>query len=120
MISHLWICFVLIKYSFSKTSITNYPTVDLLENSPLNTLVIQLTPSLNKSKLSKLVLLNMSGFESDMFSIINGSIYTINSIDREQFIREKYCLDNLYCKIELHILVDGGLAYWVIPVHIVE
>ncbi|CAF1067307.1 unnamed protein product [Adineta steineri] len=120
MINHLWILFILIQYSFSKTSITNYPTVDLFENSPLNTLVIQLTTSLNITKSSKLALLNMIGFELDMFSIINGSIYTIDFIDREEFITEKYCLDNLYCKIELHILVNDGLAYWVIPIHIID
>lgn len=120
MLSHFWLVFLCIKYSFSKTLITNYPTVDLVENSPLNTLVIQLTTSLNITRTSKLVLLNMSGFEFDVFTIVNGSIYTIDSIDREEFLRRKYCLDNLYCKIELHILVDDGLAYCVIPIHIVE
>ncbi|CAF1229404.1 unnamed protein product [Adineta ricciae] len=101
-------------------SVTNYPTIDLVENSPLNTLVIQLTTSLNITRTSKLVLLNMSGFESDVFTIVNGSIYTTNSIDREEFLRRKYCLDNLYCKVELQILVDNGLAYWVIPIHVVD
>jgi hypothetical protein len=109
---------MLIKCSFSKTSVTNYPTVDLLENSPLNTIVIQLIKS--NMKQSKLVLLNMAGFESNTFSVINGSIYTTNLIDREQFINEKRCFDRLYCVIELHILVDDGFAYWVIPIHIIE
>ncbi|CAF0846479.1 unnamed protein product [Adineta ricciae] len=120
MLSHFWLVLVFIKYSFSKTLITNYPTVDLVENSPLNTLVIQLTTSLNITRTPKLFLLNTSGFECDVFTIVNGSIYTINSIDREEFLRRKYCLDNLYCKIELQILVDDGLAYWVIPIHIVD
>ncbi|UJR25047.1 hypothetical protein I4U23_006407 [Adineta vaga] len=121
MFVHLWLLLVFLKYSFSEILITNYPTVDLLENSPLNTLIIHLTTSLNLTRTSKLVLLNMSGFELDMFTIINGSIYTIDVIDREEFLRNKYCLDSLYCKIELHILVnDRLLAYWVIPIHIVD
>ena len=120
MLSHFWLVFVFIKYSFSQTLITSYPTVDLVENSPLNTLVIQLTTSLNITRTSKLVLLNMSGFEFDFFTIVNGSIYTTNPIDREEFLRKKYCFDNSYCKIELHILVDDGSAYWVIPIHVVE
>lgn len=121
--SHLWLLLLLlscIEQSLSKTAITNYATVELVENSPLNTLVIQLTTSFNQTRTSKFVLLNMIGFESNMFSIVNGSIYTVDYIDREEFLREKYCLDGLYCKIELHVLVDGGQAYWVIPVHIVE
>ena len=120
MISHIWFLLLLVKYSFCKTAITNYPTVELLENTPLNTLVVQLTTSLNLTRTSKLVLLNMVGFESNTFSIVNGSIYTVNYIDREEFLSEKYCLESLYCKIELHVLVDDGLAYWVIPVHIAE
>jgi hypothetical protein len=97
--------------------VTNYPTVDLLENVPINTLVLRLTQETRKHKL---VLLNMSGFESNMFSVVNGSVYTTNVIDREQLVAEKRCLDRLSCTLGLHVLVDDGLAYWVIPVHVVE
>ncbi len=112
--------FIIIKYTFCKISITNYPIVDLIENSPLNTLVISLSRITNLTNSTKLILLNLNGFETNLFSIINGSIYTIHSIDREEFIDKQYCLDNLYCKIEIHILVNDGNGYWIIPIHIIE
>lgn len=116
MIIVLWILFqLIIKCSYSDPLIKNYQIVDLLENSPLNTFVIELTKSSHK-----LILLNINGFESKYFSIINGNIYTKNLIDREEFLHEKYCLNKFYCQIELHILVDDGLAYWVVPIHIIE
>ena len=102
----------------STTLITTYPTVDLLENSPLNTLVTRLRVS--EATKSKMMLLNMMGFESEMFAIVNGSLCTTSVIDREQLIDEKRCSDRFYCLVEIHILVDDGLAYWVIPVHVVE
>jgi len=120
MIINLSILFILIKLTYCKISITNYPTVDLLENSPLNTFVVSLSRLTNLTNSTKLVLLNLNGYETTMFSIINGSIYTINSIDREEFIEKQYCLDNLYCKIEIHILVNDGNGYWIIPIHIIE
>ena len=103
----------------STTLITTYPTVDLLENSPLNTLVTHLRVS-EAAARSKMMLLNMVGFESEMFAIVNGSLCTASVIDREQLIDEKRCSDRFYCLVEIHILVDDGLAYWVIPVHVVE
>ncbi|CAF0976847.1 unnamed protein product [Rotaria sordida] len=106
---------VIIKSSYSNPLIKSYPIIDLLENSPLNTFVIELTNSSNK-----LILINLNEFETKLFSIINGNIYTKNLIDREEFLDKKYCLDKFYCKIELQILVDDGLAYWIIPIHIVD
>jgi hypothetical protein len=121
MIRSLSILFLVIKFTFCKISITNYPTIDLVENCPLHTLVVSLSRlNTNLTSTTKLVLLNLNGFESNMFSIINGSIYTVHSIDREEFIDKQYCLDNLYCKIEIHILVNDGNGYWIIPIHIVE
>ena len=117
MLVDLFIWFLLIADSLSTTAVTNYPTVDLWENCPINTLVLPLT---DDAKKYKLVLLNMAGFESNMFSVVNGSVYTTNVIDREQLVAEKRCFDRSSCTIELHVLVDDGLAYWVIPVHIVE
>ena len=111
------IIIIIIQVSFSITSIKTYPTINLKENSPINTKVIELTES---EKELKLILLNLGGFETKYFGIINESIYTINEIDREQFLGEKRCFDRSYCLIELHILVNDGQSYWVIPIHIVE
>ncbi|CAF4194172.1 unnamed protein product, partial [Rotaria sp. Silwood2] len=115
MIIQICILCIIIKSSYSNPLIKTYPIVDLLENSPLNTFVIELTNSSNK-----LILINLNEFETKLFSIINGNIYTKDFIDREEFIDKKYCLDKFYCKIELQILVDDGIAYWIIPVHIVD
>jgi hypothetical protein len=109
-----------IKYSYCKTSIINYPMVNLLENSPLKTFVISINSSLNLTNSRKMVLLNFNGFELKYFSMINENIYTNNLIDREEFIKKKYCLDNLSCEIELHILINDGLEYFIIPIHIIE
>ena len=117
MFFKLFILIYLIQSSFSTTSIKTYPTVELKENVPINTQVISFGE--NQTKL-KLVLLNLGGFETNLFVIKNESIYTINEIDREQFLIEKRCFDRLYCLIEVHILVNDGQQYWVIPIHIVE
>ena len=68
----------------------------------------------------KLILLNLSGFETNLFEIRNESILTINSIDREEFLTKKRCFDSEDCLIELHILVNNGEEYWIIPIHILE
>ena len=92
---------MIIKTILSNPSVTTYPTIELLENSPINSLVVQLNSSLIQRKL---VLLNLLGFETKMFSMLNGNIYTKNEIDREEFVNEKYCLDNFYCKIDVKTL----------------
>ena len=112
----LWLLIV-IRSSFSATLTKTYPTVDLKENSEINTNVVQLTGDASRLKLA---LLNLGGFERNLFEIRNGNIYTINEIDREQLLVEKRCFDRLYCLIELHILVNDGEEYWVIPIHIIE
>lgn len=107
-----------VQISFSITLTKTYTTVELKENCPLNTNVLKL---INETKLNlKLILLNLSGFETNLFEIRNENIYTINEIDREKLIGEKKCFDRLYCLIELHILVNDGEQYWVIPIHIIE
>ncbi|CAF4266507.1 unnamed protein product, partial [Adineta steineri] len=73
----------------------------------------------NKNEM-KLILLNLSGFERNYFEIKNENLYTINEIDREDFLNSKKCFDRSYCLIELHILVNDGQQYWVIPIHIVD
>lgn len=112
-----FLLFIIIKRTFSITLTKTYPTVDLKENCPINTNVFQL---INEVKDLKLILLNLGGFETNLFSIKNENIFTINEIDREQLITEKRCFDRSYCLIELHILVNDGEQYWVIPIHIVE
>lgn len=111
---------ILIKPCSSNPSIITSTIIDLLENSPINTLVIDLTDISNNSNVTKLHLLNINGFETKYFLIKDGKIHTKNLIDREEFIDKKYCLSKFYCKIELQILVNNGLAYWIIPIHIIE
>jgi len=120
MLIDFCLLFVLIKYSFSKTSIRNYSIIDLYENSPINTFVVSLNSSNNIDNSLKFVLLNLNGYETNKFEIKNGNIYTRNDIDREEFVEKNYCLDNSYCKIELHILVNDGFEYLIIPIHIIE
>ncbi|CAF3347849.1 unnamed protein product [Rotaria socialis] len=115
MMMIIYLLSVIIKCSYSNPSIRTYPIVDLLENSPLNTFIIEVTQSTNK-----LNLLNINRFETKLFSIRNGSIYTKDLIDREEFLDRQYCLNKFYCKIELQILVDDGFAYWIVPIHIVD
>jgi hypothetical protein len=121
MLVKIFILFYFIKSSLSITSIKTYQTVELKENSPINTNVLQLIPTFgNDVNKLKLVLLNLGGFETNLFTIMNESIYTINEIDREKLIGEKRCFDRSKCLIELHILVNDGERYWVIPIHIIE
>ena len=102
-----------------KTSMKTYPLVDLLENSPLHTKVITVDDQW-KTEKNKIILLNLNGFEKEMFSVINGSIFTLNQIDREEMIEKKRCLDHLYCLIELHFIVNDAIEYWIVPIHIIE
>ncbi len=119
MLIYLFLLIIIVKSSLSTTSIKTYPTVNLTENVPINTNVIKLIDN-NEIKSLKLILLNLSGYETNLFEIKNENIYTINQIDREQFIGDKKCFDRLFCLIEIHILVNDGQQYWVIPIHIIE
>ncbi|CAF1066806.1 unnamed protein product [Rotaria sordida] len=109
--------FIIIKNSLLTTLTKTYPTIDLKENIPINTNILELT---NEVKDLKLVLLNLGGFETNLFTIKDQNLFTINEIDREKLIGEKKCFDRSYCLIELHILVNDGEQYWVIPIHIIE
>ena len=120
---YLFILLIFVKYCLSTTSIKTYPTVNLTENVQINTNVIKLIKEEEKFseiKNLKLILLNLGGFETNLFEIKNKNIYTINEIDREKLLIEKRCFDRLYCLFELHILVNDGEQYWVIPIHIIE
>ncbi|CAF3565800.1 unnamed protein product [Rotaria socialis] len=116
-IRNLILLFILIKSSYLTTLTKTYPTIDLKENIPKHTNVFQLT---REVKNLKLVLLNLGGFESNLFTIKDENIFTINEIDREKLLGEKRCFDRSYCLIELHILVNDGEEYWVIPIHIID
>ena len=96
-----------------------YSIVDLIENSPLHTRVITFDDQW-KSDKNKIILLNLNGFEKEMFSISNRSLFTSSPIDREEMIEKKRCLDPLYCLIELHLIVNDAVEYWIVPIHIVE
>jgi predicted NUDIX family phosphoesterase len=121
MLIHICLLILVIKSSLSTTSIKTYPTVNLTENVPINTNVIKLINEENvEMRKLKLILLNLGGFETNYFEIKNENILTKNLIDREQFVGEKRCFDRFYCLIELHILVNDGQQYWVIPIHIIE
>ena len=106
------------------TSIKTYPTIDVRENVPLNSQVIELMSSNNsvgRASRWKLILLNLAGFESVYFGLNDENILqTRHAIDREEFLQTKRCFDRLFCLIELHILVNDGEEYLVIPIHIVE
>ena len=120
------LCFLvlIVHYSSGTTSIKTFPTIHLRENIPIGSKVINLTinetTSMMMMKKWKLILLNLGGFERNLFKIENESILTMNEIDREQMLIEKRCFDRKYCLIELHVLVNDGQEYWVIPIHIVE
>ena len=104
------------------TSIKTYPTIDVRENVPLNSEVIELKSSNGVGRGRwKLILLNLAGFESMYFGLNDENVLqTRHSIDREEFLQAKRCFDRLFCLIELHILVNDGEEYLVIPIHIVE
>ena len=104
------------------TSIKTYPTIDVRENVPLNSEVIELKSNNGVGRGRwKLILLNLAGFESMYFGLNEENVLqTRHSIDREEFLQAKRCFDRLFCLIELHILVNDGEEYLVIPIHIVE
>ena len=113
------------------TSIKTYPTIDIRENIPLNSPLIELKSTDGNGNGSgsgsgsghrwKLILLNLSGFESIYFGLNDDNVLqTRHSIDREEFLQAKRCFDRLFCLIELHLLVNDGEEYLVIPIHIVE
>lgn len=121
-----WIIFIVLNSSEStstvfkeKTSMKTYSIVDLIENSPLNTRIVTFDDQW-KNETNKIILLNLNGFEKEMFSIVNGTVLTSSSIDREEMIEKKRCLDPLYCLIELHFIVNDAAEYWIVPIHIVE
>ena len=116
------ILLLMVQISISTTSIKTFSTINLHENVPINTKVVDLKMDEEEGEMKKwkLSLLNLGGFETNLFEIKNEKLLTKSSIDREQLLIEKRCFDRLYCLIEVHILVNDGEKYLVIPIHIVE
>ena len=120
VIINLLILVLLIKNSCSVTSIRTFSTIELKENIGIGSEIVELNEENGKSTHGNYVLLNLSGFETNYFELENKKVRTINSIDREEFLRRKFCFDVSKCLIELHLLVNNGEEYWIIPIHIVE
>ncbi|CAF0814414.1 unnamed protein product [Adineta steineri] len=119
LLFNIYLLYYITKEITSTTSIKTYSTINVKENVKINTKIYEFTEPNNKNEM-KLILLNLSGFERNYFEIKNENLYTINKIDREDFLNSKKCFDRSYCLIELHILVNDGQQYWVIPIHIVD
>ena len=98
------------------TVMKTYSVINLLENTPVNTLVKRLEDGVTM----KMKMLNVNGYETELFSLRNGSIHTSSQIDREDLLKKRRCLDELYCLIELQVIIDDGRIYLIIPIHVVE
>lgn len=94
--------------------VKTYPIVDLEENSPLDGFVHRFETK------RKLVLLDLNGFEREFFKVEKNFVRLQRNVDREEMLEKKRCFDENYCLIELHFIVDDGLSYWILPIHIVE
>jgi hypothetical protein len=101
------------------TSIRTLSTVDLHENVSIGSEVVTLKSEIGEKKWN---LLNLNGYELSYFDIGMDEkvIRTRRRIDREEMLRRKECFDVTYCLIELHVLINDGEEYLVIPIHIVE
>ena len=110
---------VMISSISTTTSIRTFERVELRENVPLNTTVMNLKMT-NEKKTKKMVLLNLSGFETNLFEIRGDKLQTKSPIDHEEFVERKWCFDRLNCLIELHLLINDGEEYWVIPFHVID
>ena len=116
VISVCLLLLLLIGGSAATTSIRTYGTVEVHENVPVGTTIVSV-----QEQGAKFYLLNLSGFERRYFEVQRGgSVVVREPIDREEFLQSKRCFDRSHCLLELHILVDDGQQYVVIPVHIVE
>ena len=104
-----------------KTSIRTSLTVELKENVVIGSEVVDLNVVDGKTKL-KISLLEVNGYELKYFQVNSEEkkIFTRHSIDREEFLSRKYCFNRLFCSIELHLLINDGEEYWIIPIHLLE
>ena len=104
-----------------KTSIRTSLTVELQENVLIGSEVVDLNVLDGKKKM-KISLLEVNGYEQKYFQVNSDAkkIFTRDSIDREEFLLRKYCFNRLFCSIELHLLINDGEEYWIIPIHLIE
>lgn len=118
-----WLLFlsVLLRLCLGKTSIRTSLTVELRENVVIGSEVVDLNVLAGKTKL-KISLLEVNGYEAKYFRVNSDEkkIFTRDSIDREEFLSRKYCFNRLFCSIELHLLINDGEEYWIIPIHLLE
>lgn len=103
-----------------KTSVLTHPRVELVENIVVNSVVVSLSSMMRRRNVSKVQLMNLNGFEKEKFEIRNENVLTRSEIDREEFVLNGYCLNEHSCEIEVHLLMNDGNDYWIIPIHIVE
>jgi hypothetical protein len=96
------------------TVMKTYSVIDLVENTPVNTLVRRLDDGV------KMKMFNVNGYETELFSLRNGSIYTSSHIDREDLLKKRRCLDELYCLNDLQVIINDGRIYLIIPSHVFE
>jgi hypothetical protein len=116
LLSCLWI-FVFQLILIDSTFVRTFPTLDIEENLPIESEIIDFKVHLN---LRELILLNLNDFERDLFLIENRTLIIRNEIDREEFLQQRRCSNEDYCLIELHFIVNSGDEYWILPLHIVE
>lgn len=99
----------------SMTRIKSYSTIEIQENVEVGKELVNLN-----EKEKKKVLLNLNGFETNYFELQNDRVVTKHWIDREEFVQRKYCYEKGACLIELHLLINNGDEYWIIPIQILE
>lgn len=104
-----------------KTKILTYPQVELKENLPVGTRIVE-WKKINFGRKVKMTLLEVNGYEMRYFQVNDNDHELIlrEEIDREEFLDQKRCFDRKYCLIELHFLINDGEEYAVLPLHIVE
>lgn len=78
--------------------------------------------SIDAKKKMTMSLLQVNGFETTYFRVNadEKKIFVVETIDREEFLARKFCLNRLFCSIELHLLINDGEEHWIIPVHLIE
>ena len=118
----VYLVLLMIRMSMCRTSIRTFDKVKLKENVGINTTVMNLKKNneIKWNEVRKMNLLNLNGFETNLFEIVKDELRTREEIDREEFVVKKWCLDRLNCLIELHLLINDGEEYWVIEIEIVD
>jgi hypothetical protein len=117
----LLMCWMLVRVCLGKTSIRTSSMVEMKENVSVGSEVVDLN-LIDAKKKMKISLLEVNGYEMKYFRV-NGEekkIFTVDVVDREEFLARKFCFNRLFCSIELHLLINDGEEYWIIPIHLIE